>query len=533
MKSSNKKKKNWGINRKALLSIIVFTLLMNVIMCISGSLIFDKAIQKIYNERGYVVANIIMDEIDHDKIAEYTSTWQADDYYYEMVDYLKGIQAHSNAAYIYIGVPYEDKTIKYVYDSGSNIGFVDPIAAPFDEIWQAYQDGVQPKSYLVRHSQYGYLTSSCLPIKDSSGKVVALLFVDTNMEVIRTTLNRFALNISIISFIVLGIYCIISWRAMRTSIIKPLMIIKNNLRLFSIDTSYKDDALENINTNDELEELAKSVSNMEKDIVEYIDDIKRITAEKERIGVELNIASRIQESMLPNVFPPFPGRNEFEIFATMTPAKEVGGDFYDFFFIDDNHLALVMADVSGKGVPAAIFMAIAKVVIKIWAINGNNKSPSQILEDVNNLLCKENETGLFVTVWLAFVELSTGKVISANAGHEHPAIKRKDGKFELDIYKHSPAVATIEGIKYREHEFKLNPGDTVFVYTDGVAEATNASNELFGTTRMLEALNAVPNAEPKKLLSNVKQAIDGFVGAAPQFDDITMLGFTYKGVKDD
>ena len=529
MKSSNKKKKNWGINRKALLSIIVFTLLMNVIMCISGSLIFDKAIQKIYNERGYVVANIIMDEIDHDKIAEYTSTWQADDYYYEMVDYLKGIQAHSDAAYIYIGVPYEDKTIKYVYDSGSNIGFVDPIAAPFDEIWQAYQDGVQPKSYLVRHSQYGYLTSSCLPVKDSSGKVVALLFVDTNMEVIRTTLNRFALNISIISFIVLGIYCIISWRAMRTSIIKPLMIIKNNLRMFSIDTSYKDDALENINTNDELEELAQSVSNMEKDIVEYIDDIKRITAEKERIGVELNIASRIQESMLPNVFPPFPGRNEFEIFATMTPAKEVGGDFYDFFFIDDNHLALVMADVSGKGIPAAIFMAITKTLIKNRALTGKNLSTSEILYDINRLLCEDNDAVLFVTIWCAIIDLTSGKGIASNAGHEYPAICRKGGEFKLEKYKHSPAVATIDGIKFEEHEFELNPGDTIFVYTDGVAEATSLWDELYGPERMLKALNVDPETSPEILLKNVKESIDDFVGKASQFDDITMLGFRYLG----
>lgn len=167
MKTISKRK--WGINKKALISIIVFTLLMNVMMCLSGSLIFNKAVQKIYNERGYVVANIIIDEIDHDKIAEYAKTWQADEYYYEMVDYLKGIQENSNAAYIYIGVPNVDRTITYIYDSGSTIGYVDPIAAPFDELWEAYTTGVRPSSYLIRHSQYGYLTSSCLPIKDSKG----------------------------------------------------------------------------------------------------------------------------------------------------------------------------------------------------------------------------------------------------------------------------------------------------------------------------------------------------------------------------
>jgi sigma-B regulation protein RsbU (phosphoserine phosphatase) len=188
-----------------------------------------------------------------------------------------------------------------------------------------------------------------------------------------------------------------------------------------------------------------------------------------------------------------------------------------------------MADVSGKGVPAALFMVIAKTLIKNRAQMSNDYSPAKILIDVNNTLCEGNEAELFVTVWLGIIDLRTGKGMAANAGHEHPAIRRANGEYELCIYKHSPAVATMEGIRFREHEFEMHHGDTLYVYTDGVAEATNANNELFGNERMLAALNADPSLPPKDILKKVKESIDEFVGEAPQFDDITMLGFTYLG----
>lgn len=519
--------KRWGINQKSLVGIIVFTLLMNVLMCISGSYIFDRVIQKIYNERGYVVANIIIEHIDHDKIAKYSETWLADEYYYDMVDYLKYIQACSDAAYIYIGVPYEDHTIKYIYDSGSTIGFVDPIAAPFDEIWDAYTKGIRPKSYLVRHSQYGFLTSSCLPVRDSNGKVVALLFVDTNMEIIYSTVETYIINVCIIALVLMAIFCVVNWRVLRNSLINPLISIRDNVSHFAEYTTVEDNLLEEITSNDEMRDLAVSITNMERDIIEYINDIQDITAEKERIGTELSVATRIQASMLPTQFP---DRKEFDIFATSAPAKEVGGDFYDFFFIDETHLALVMADVAGKGVPAALFMVVAKTLIKNRTmIGGGELSPAKILADVNNQLCEGNDSNMFVTAWFAIIDITTGKGMVTNAGHEHPAIRRENGIFELSIYKHSPALATIEGINYKEHEFKLNPGDSIFVYTDGVPEATDVFDELFGTDRMLAALNEDSTATPKTLLDNVKNAIDKYAMKASQYDDITMLGFTYYG----
>ena len=255
----------------------------------------------------------------------------------------------------------------------------------------------------------------------------------------------------------------------------------------------------------------------------------REEAKRERIENELQLATNIQTSVLPHTFPAFPTRSEFDIYASMDPAKEVGGDFYDFFLIDEDHIGLVMADVSGKGVPAALFMMIARVLIKTHLQSG--ESPAKALENANEQLCEGNEAELFVTVWAAVIEISTGKGVAANAGHEHPALRRVDGGYELQIYRHSPAVGTMEGIRFKEHEFQLNPGDRLFVYTDGVPEATSAENELFGTERMIDALNKAPDADPQQILKNVRASVDGFVKEAEQFDDLTMLCFKYIGSK--
>jgi sigma-B regulation protein RsbU (phosphoserine phosphatase) len=289
-------------------------------------------------------------------------------------------------------------------------------------------------------------------------------------------------------------------------------------KLFEMQECYR--------TGDEIQVLAESFDDLSKKTKRYIEDITRITQEKERISTELNVATQIQADMLPRIFPAFPERSEFDIYATMTPAKEVGGDFYDFFLVDDNHLGLVMADVSGQGVPAALFMVIAKTLIKNRSQMGG--TPAQILSYANDQLCEGNEAELFVTVWLAIIEISTGKGIAANAGHEHPAIRRGNGTWELSKYRHSPAVATMEGLRFREHEFELHSGDSLYVYTDGVTEATNADNVLFGEERLVNALNREPMAVPEVLLKNVKEDIDLFVADAPQFDDITMLGITWN-----
>ncbi len=242
---------------------------------------------------------------------------------------------------------------------------------------------------------------------------------------------------------------------------------------------------------------------------------------------ELNMATEIQTSILPSNFPAFPDRKEFDIHASMDPAKEVGGDLYDFFMIDDDHLGLVVGDVSGKGIPAALFMMSSKILINDHAVIGG--SPAEILGRVNKLVYATNKAHMFVTVWLGILEISTGKLTSASAGHEYPMIN-VSGSYEILTDKHGLAIGVMPSSKYVDTEIQLKPGDSVFVYTDGVAEATDANNQMFGTDRTIEALNSIPaGASQKEVLAGIRAAVDAFVKDAPQFDDLTMLGLKYNG----
>lgn len=277
-----------------------------------------------------------------------------------------------------------------------------------------------------------------------------------------------------------------------------------------------------IKSEDEIGKLRDALLQSEKDVDDYIEKLIRITVEKERIEAELDVARRIQESMLPSIFPAYPHREEFDIFASMNPAKEVGGDFYDFFLIDDTHMALIMADVSGKGIPGALFMMISKILLKTHTNKG--MEPPEIAFEVNNLLYENNEVEMFVTVWLGIMDLETGHVQAINGGHEYPLIRRAGGEFELMKDAHSFVLGGFEDMKFKKYEFDLNAGDCLFLYTDGVPEATNSENELYGMNRALAALNRDPSLNPESLIQVLSEDIDEFVGEAPQADDITMMG---------
>lgn len=321
------------------------------------------------------------------------------------------------------------------------------------------------------------------------------------------------------------------FRLLRKYAVSPLLKERDIIKTYEQDKNSAKAVpeLKKINSDNEIEELADAFSSMLVEIERYMEETQKTAVEKERLGAELSMAASIQESQLPSKFPAFPDRKDFDIYASMDPAKEVGGDFYDFFLVDEDHIAMVMADVSGKGIPASLFMMISKLLLQSRIMMG--ESPAEALSNTNSQLMQNNEVHQFVTVWLAVFDLKTGKGIAANAGHEHPVIRRAGGKYELVEYKHSPPVATMRKLKFRDHEFELNPGDSLFVYTDGVPEATNSDNELFGTERMLEALNKDPYASCEAVLKNVSEGIDEFVAGAEQFDDITMLCFKYFGNK--
>ena len=262
------------------------------------------------------------------------------------------------------------------------------------------------------------------------------------------------------------------------------------------------------------------------DINSTVDTLKRYISEAEaRIDAELAFAKAIQHSALPSVFPPYPNRKEFDIWAGMYTAKEVGGDFYDFYFIDEDTLAFLVADVSGKGIPAAMFMMTAKTFLKSYAESG--MSVEEVLRYANEKLCEGNDANMFVTAWVGFLNTKTGLITYANAGHNPPLIKQADGTFSYLKSRPGFVLAGMEGIQYRKSEIQLMPGDSIYLYTDGVTEATDVKNELYGEERLLTVLNANADAAPQSICEKVKADVDAFVGEAPQFDDITMLCLTY------
>ncbi len=252
--------------------------------------------------------------------------------------------------------------------------------------------------------------------------------------------------------------------------------------------------------------------------------IKGVTAEKERISAELSVATKIQADMMPY---DFPERDDLALYATMTPAKEIGGDFYDFMFIDDDRLVMIMADVAGKGVPAALFMVSAKAIIRNVTRNGG--TPSEILEKSNNIICENNKHNLFVTVWLGILTISTGELIYSNAGHEYPAVRHGDSGFRLVEEENCPPIGAVEDLEFDDHTIILEPDDALFLYTDGVPEAKSADGERFGIERMLDTLNEYSSIGLEKTLTDMKARIDKFNGNKDPFDDVTMMGLKYFG----
>ncbi len=338
-----------------------------------------------------------------------------------------------------------------------------------------------------------------------------------NME--RTVqVSLVSLIIALIFFCVFGAILAV---VVSAHIVKPIKVLTE--RVEKVDGDNLDFTWE-LKNKDETAILASSFLAMTQKMKEYIKNITEITAEKERIGAELNVATKIQADMLPKIFPPFPDRSEFDVYAQMTPAKEVGGDFYDFFLVDEDHLAIVIADVSSKGVPAALFMVIAKTLIKNHAMS--LESLGDVFYRVNNQLCEGNEEGMFVTAWMGVVTISTGEFEFVNAGH-NPQLLMNNDTYDWIHAQPGFVLAGLEGIPYSSEKLKLKHGARIFLYTDGVTEAQNASEELFGEERLLESLQRNGHLPLQQMLEAVRADIDTFAGDAEQFDDITMLAFEF------
>ena len=330
--------------------------------------------------------------------------------------------------------------------------------------------------------------------------------------------SRFSLIIALSSIVMLWFAYMLISKLINTPI-KRLTTAVARLALGNLDTNIE------VTSRDELGVLAETFNKMKADLKDSIAAIAREQAEKERITAELNVAAEIQASMLPCVYPPFPDRTEFDICASMYPAKEVGGDFYDFYLLDENNLAVVIADVSGKGMPAALFMVVAKTLIKNY---GACESPKRIFETVNNKLCENNDANMFVTAFMGFYNIPSGRLVFVNAGHNPPLIKKGQKDYEFLRTKLNPAMGYMENIVYTEEEVNLESGDAIFLFTDGVTESMNNGREAFSEERLLEVMKEYRDYQPKELLVAVKDKIEAFVDGAKQADDIAMLSMEIK-----
>ena len=457
--------------------------------------------------------------------------------YPRVIDFLLEYYASSDVNDIFIAM-YDEETQALVYVADPDdkrplrTGAWEEETAK--EISQFLNSDGSTEIYNISYTdKYGWLCTTGVPIFNDDGSIASFILADVSLEELLHGMRSFTILYTIATILTVLLLGFLLSRHIRKNMVEPINMIAEAAEAYVKDKKDGGTLSENhfkglgIDTGDEIENLYFTLSDMEKDLNAYEEDLTKAIQEQQRIGTELDLAKRIQEDMLPTIFPPFPERKDFDVYASMIPAKEVGGDFYDYFLIDDDHLCIIMADVSGKGVPAALFMMASKILLKTTAMA--IPEPGKILARVNNQICSNNSLEMFVTAWLGILELSTGKLTAANAGHEYPIIRQHGGRYELYRDRHGFVMGGMEGMEYKEYEVLLKPGSEVFLYTDGVTEATSEKNEQFGTKRLLESLNSGLAPELKGVLERVNDAVDVFVGDAPQFDDITMLCLYYAG----
>ena len=537
-------KKKGNITKRTLVSVLLAAAVLIGSISVSTGLQLRKVLIEKYTDFALSYVNAAAEFIDGDRIELYYSTGAKDAYYEEISKYLNSTADSSakeaNIKYFYVLIPDsvpDSDLYTYIWDA-------EPYDEPMDLLEKyPFSEGAKERalkifnkeitedvqSYIDAEDGTHTLTVS-VPLLDSNGDVAAIIAADLSVSGINNALVRIISSILIPVAGIMLLTMILFYFITKRKIIEPIVKLQSAAEGI-VDHIESDEPVNiDVHTNDEIEMLADSFTGMTDKLREYIKQNETITAEKERIGAELELATRIQADMLPNIFPAFPERIDFDIYAVMTPAKEVGGDFYDFFLIDDTHLALVVADVSGKGVPAALFMMMSKILIQNQVMSG--KSPAEALEAVNSQICSNNREEMFVTVWLGILDLETGLLIAANAGHEKPIIRNGNGDFELFKDRHGFVIGGMDGVKYRNYEIQLEKGSSVFVFTDGLVEATSENDELFGAEKTLEVLNKVKDETPETILKKTEEAVNAFVGAADPFDDLTMLCVKYTGRED-
>ncbi len=526
------------------IELVIATVLFGAIMCIVNSLTgyreFKREMEAMYGNITQELAKTGATYINVDKIPLWLEEGQDDDWF-AANEKLDVLTSTAELAYIYVSVISPDyKKRTYVFDTVNPLALAEgSTIIPFGKVSslenkdEAYienlrivlEEGREYSSFSYK-KEGGHITTAT-PLYNSSGKVCAIMSIVKPLNEVKEYKQKYLRSIIIPAIILTLLFIALYALFLFLRVIRPILLITYETSHFAEHHGGLSGLLKQIHTRDEIGTLAKSIEKMSLDMSKYIEDLTHATAEKERLGAELNVATQIQAEMLPRVFPPYKNHPEVELYACMTPAKEVGGDFYDFYLIDDDHFGMVVGDVSGKGVPAALFMVITKTLLKDACAHSIN--PAEIFERVNTILCEGNESGLFVTCWMGILTLSTGELNFANAGHTAPIIKTY-GQIKYLSSKPNLMLAAMDGIQYTNNTLKMNKGDRLFIYTDGITEATNEYDELYGENRLLKILSSVQDKgkSPRDILDIVRNDLDDFVLEAPQFDDITMLSMIYK-----
>ncbi|MCR5624619.1 MAG: SpoIIE family protein phosphatase [Lachnospiraceae bacterium] len=527
-------KKKKSIQSRFTRGMFIMGILTVLITSVNVGVLLYRDKMNSYSRMAYGYTRSIAEYIDGDTIATYMDTKVKDSYYMEVDKFLDAVQTKSDIEYFYIIIPDGENYI-YVWDSvnehlKSNIGYVEHFSKKEAEHVQKIMNGTySEKLYITNDSMYGHLGTAYSPIYDSNDEIVAIVAADVDMSMVSVIVALFILFVAICIAIVLTITIVIYYFVTKSTIIVPISKL-NRITSTMVKNIDSNEEIElDIHTGDEIEELAESYKKMYYEMREYIDENTKITAEREKVDSELQIARTIQNGMLPKLFPDYVDSDYYDMFASMDPAREVGGDFYDFFMVDENHLALLIADVSDKGIGAALFMSISKALIKMRM--EMTKSPLETITYVDKKISENNEIGMFVTVWLGVVNLETGHVVACNAGHDYPAIMHQGEDFKVEKTPHGPAVAFLPGMTFNDIEFDLKVGDRIFLYTDGLVEAKDTGGKRFGIEKMLDILNNNKDEKNEDLLNIMKKEVETFSKGENQFDDMTMLGFTFYGKK--
>jgi len=530
---------------------VVFTLMSIMLSLGVGYVVYMISYNQVtaqYSELVFSTAKAAAALVDGDSIDHFLENGPDAEYntIYDSLYQLKTIFGHK---YLYILRPAaETGGFTYIFDIHSDLNEKEMLADlgetvyephVFDVAYLAYTTGSMGDRANISNAEYGWLAVAYVPVYDSSGNITAVAGADISMNRVIEDIRLQSFRISLFTIAIIAVFFGILLFIAERQIVRPVVCLSRHIKGFNRESG----VLENIKvteSSDELQMMTESFNRMTDDIRLYMNNLATVTADRERIATELDIAIKIQTSMLPSIFPAFPHRDEFDLYASMTSAKEVGGDFYDFFFINDDTLAVVIADVSGKGIPAALFMVIAKTLIKSSAQckemvdasgKGAGKSPKEVFETVNNKLCEKNDAGMFVTAFMGYLDIPSGLFRYVNAGHNPPLIKKADGEFELLKTKPAFVLAGIEDIEYTEHETVLGAGDVICLYTDGVTEAVNMENELFSDRRLIKQANLYTGCSAEELINRLKDEVDIFANSAEQADDITMLALKINAVE--